>query len=159
MRNIKISCVIPTCDRNNLLIETLNSVLSQTSLPDEIIIVNNGDQKLDLPLNKNVNIKIYNIIKYVGVAQALNFGVNISKGNYIAFLEDDDLWEQNYIKNIRESIETNYSVYVSRIDKLQKNKIIKYKNAINKINVNIFLTHNPEVIYQNLCVKKEPLII
>ena len=37
-----ISCIIPTCDRNDLLVESLHSVLNQTVKPDEIIIVNNG---------------------------------------------------------------------------------------------------------------------
>ncbi len=155
MNNVKISCIIPTCDRYDLLIETLNSVINQTKKPLEIIIVNNGKLNLEEIETKSDLIKIYNIIEYAGVSQALNFGASIAKGEYIAFLEDDDLWEKNYIKNISDAISPTYQIYVSRIDKLYKNKIYKYKNATNKIDLKNLLIKNPGINISNLCVNKK----
>lgn len=158
MFNQTISCVIPTCDRYDLLNETIDSILNQSVLPLEIIIINNG--KLDLVNfeQKSNLIKIYKIIEYAGVSQALNFGASISKGQYIAFLEDDDMWERDYIKKLSEAISPAYQVYVSRIDKLYKNKIFNYKNAINKINLEILFIKNPGINISNLCVEKKSFI-
>ena len=158
MNNIKISCVIPTCDRDNLLNETLKSVFNQSSLPDEIIVVNNGKNNLKINNDKNYNLKIYNIIKYAGVSQALNFGVSMASGEYIAFIEDDDLWSKDYIYNIREAINPKFTAYISRIDKLQNNIVKPYKNAKNKINVSNLLTYNPGINISNLCLLKEAII-
>ena len=68
-----ISCVIPTCDRNDLLIESLYSILNQTHKPNEIIIVNNGREELALPEPFAKVMAVHNIIPYAGVAQARNF--------------------------------------------------------------------------------------
>ena len=79
MINKGISCIIPTCDRKELLNITLNSVVKQTLLPKEILIMNNGGEDIDydyLNINnhKDYNIKIFNLPRYAGLAQALNFG-------------------------------------------------------------------------------------
>ena len=47
MINKGISCIIPTCDRKELLNITLNSVVKQTVLPKEILIMNNGGENID----------------------------------------------------------------------------------------------------------------
>lgn len=155
MSDIKISCVIPTCDRENLLKLSINSVLEQTKLPEEIIIVNNGKDPLHINVHKKFNLRVFNINKYAGLAVALNLGCGLSKGNYIAFLEDDDLWEKNYIKKLQESITNNHQIYVSRIDKLENKKITKYKNASGSISINNFFLYNPGVNISNLCIKKK----
>ena len=158
MNSVNISCVIPTCDREELFNETLESVLNQTIKPLEIIIVNNGKVNLEDLYKKSVLIKVYNIINYAGVSQALNFGASIARGEYIAFLEDDDLWEKNYIKNLLDVINPDNQIYVSRIDKLYKNKITKYKNANNKINLKTLFIQNPGINISNLCVNKQSFI-
>lgn len=155
MPDFAISCVIPTCDREHLLNLTINSVLQQTRLPEEIIIVNNGKDPLVLNIHKKYNLKVFDIKKYAGLAKALNFGCSVAKGNYVAFLEDDDLWEKNYIKKLYEGISNNHEIYVSRIDKLENEKITKYKNANGNININNFFLYNPGVNISNLCVKKK----
>ena len=162
MINQDISCIIPTCNRKELLNETLNSVLNQTILPKEIIIVNNGDTNIDYKYlniedHKKYNINIYNLPKKAGLAQALNFGSSIASSKYLAFLEDDDLWEKNYIKKLMESVTDEYKVYVTRIDKLKDGKIQSYKNAKDKINLNNLFNYNPGINISNLCVKKEAL--
>jgi glycosyltransferase involved in cell wall biosynthesis len=162
MVNTKISCIIPTCDRIDLLKVTLESVLKQTILPEEILIINNGlktinFENLNNPDHEKYHIKIFNLPKYAGLAQALNFGSSIAKGKYLAFLEDDDLWETDYIKKLSDSITSDYDAYVARIDRLKDGEITPYKNAKGKINVDNFFTHNPGVNISNLCISKEAL--
>jgi glycosyltransferase involved in cell wall biosynthesis len=162
MVNTKISCIIPTCDRIDLLKVTLESVLKQTILPEEILIINNGLKTINFgnlnnPDHEKNHIKIFNLPKYAGLAQALNFGSSIAKGKYLAFLEDDDLWETDYIKKLSDSITSDYDAYVARIDRLKDGEITPYKNAKGKINVDNFFTHNPGVNISNLCISKEAL--
>jgi glycosyltransferase involved in cell wall biosynthesis len=99
-----ISVVIPTLNtRPQFLKEALNSIEKQSYLPSEVIIVNNGIEDLKLP-ETSLNIRQFKIVFKSGVAQARNFGASISKGNYIAFLDDDDLWGQDYLKNMKNKL-------------------------------------------------------
>ena len=162
MINKEISCIIPTCDRKELLNITLNSVIKQTLLPKEILIMNNGSEDIDddyLNINnhKDYNIKIFNLPRYAGLAQALNFGSSVASSEYLAFLEDDDLWEENYIKKLSECITEEYKVYVTRIDRLKNGKIESYKNAKGKINLKNLFKYNPGINISNLCVNKKAL--
>ena len=162
MNQTVISCIIPTCDRLELLKITLNSVLKQSVLPIEILIMNNGSKSINFDALGLINydkykIKLFNLPKYAGLAQALNFGSSIAKGKYLAFLEDDDLWETDYIKKLSDSITSDYDAYVARIDRLKDGEITPYKNAKGKINVDNFFTYNPGVNISNLCISKEAL--
>ena len=162
MSNKRISCIIPTCDRKEFLNITLNSVIKQTTLPSEILIINNGYEIIDYDyLNiknpEKFNIKIFNLPRYAGLAQALNFGSSISSSEYLAFIEDDDLWEENYIKKLLECITDEYKIYVTRIDRLINDRIEKYKNAKGKINLKNLFKYNPGINISNLCVHKKTL--
>lgn len=88
-----ISVVIPFYSGRRWLNEALDSVLAQTLLPDEIIVVNDGS-------NENIDSlisKFKDEVKFVyqdnrGAASARNHGIKLSTGKYIAFLDSDDLW-------------------------------------------------------------------
>lgn len=162
MINKEISCIIPTVDRQELLNLTLDSVINQTILPKEILIINNGNTNIDYDyLNiKNFNefnIKIFNLPKYIGLATALNFGSIIASSKYLAFIEDDDLWEKNYIKKLTENITDEYQMYIARIDRLKNGRIEKYKNAKDKINLNNLFSYNPGINISNICVNRDAL--
>lgn len=91
-----VSVVIPTYDRAEFVLDAIESVLAQGYTDYEIIIVDDGssDNTKDIlsPLIRK------NIIKYYhqsnqGEASARNLGIAISRGEYIAFLDSDDLFE------------------------------------------------------------------
>ena len=73
-----ISCIITVCDRNNYINDAITSVINQTKKPKEIIIIDNGFKKTNISQKFSNLIKIYNILPYAGIAQALNFGVSLS---------------------------------------------------------------------------------
>lgn len=98
MNNIlKISVIIPTYNRlNKGLIKCIYSVLNQKTKPYEIIIVDDGstDGTRDYFEKKIFPKKIiYHFIKHTGnPAYVRNYGIKRSKGNYIAFIDSDDVW-------------------------------------------------------------------
>jgi len=104
----KVSIVIPTKDREQDLNLLLNSIKKSTFKNYEIIIVNNSNTSL----NKKIYDfdKIYKIIenhKNVGLAKARNQGAEISNGDYVLFVDDDNIFEENCISNLTQTLDEN----------------------------------------------------
>src|SRR5690606_6564927 len=91
--------IIPFYNNVQWLESAVKSVLSQTFKNYEIIIVNDGSIE-----NLNSFIDNYcNMIKYFetenkGPGHARNFGIKKAQGEYIAFLDSDDLWLCNKLE-------------------------------------------------------------
>lgn len=155
---IEISVVIPTCDRLQTLKEAVNCVLDQSYPANEIIVVNNGGQVLEDNLLPT-KVKVYELPPYVGVSQARNFGVTLAAGAYVAFLDDDDLWELDYLGKVAKVIEEQHpDCIITRLDKLVDGQIYPYKNAAGKLDLATLLVENPGVGGQTTVVRREPFI-
>ena len=101
--NPVVTVVIPTYHRSEKLSITIHSVLKQTFDDIEIIVVNDGGDDLSV---RNViaefndkRIRYLKNPKKNGANVARNTGLEHSKGKYIAFLDDDDLWYPQKIQN------------------------------------------------------------
>ena len=103
-----ISVVIPLYNKELSIKSCIDSVLNQNYLPAEIIIVDDGstDDSLEVlneflldNLNSPIPIKVVEQ-KNHGVSHARNKGVSIAKGDFIAFLDADDLWESCFLQDI-----------------------------------------------------------
>jgi len=89
------SVIIPTYRHRDFILRTLDSVFAQTHKDYEIIVVNDGspdDTKTVL-----ARLVAAGRIQYVeqpngGQSHARNRGLELARGKYIAFLDDDDLW-------------------------------------------------------------------
>lgn len=89
----KISVVIPTYNRAYCLGETIDSVLAQTYRDYELIVVDDGSTDDTESLVKAMpGIKYLRIAENSGVSMARNLGIGNARGNYICFLDSDDLW-------------------------------------------------------------------
>ena len=152
---ILISCVIPTCDRPQFLVEAVQSVLRQTVKPCEIIIVNNGKEIVQLPQEITSRVKIYNLPRYVGAAQARNFGAFLATGQYLAFLDDDDLWAVEYLAKVAAAAAEGARCIISRLDQLRGGKVEIFKNAHGKITLTHLLIYNPGITGSNLVIARE----
>ena len=153
--SLTISVVIPTLNtRPKFLNEALNSIEKQTYKPLEVIIVNNGEKDLDLQ-RTSLNICKFKIIFKGGVAQARNFGACFAKGDYIAFLDDDDLWGNDYLKNIQKHIENiKPDCLIGKLDQLRDDKITPFKNAHKNISKDIILERNPGITGSSVVINK-----
>lgn len=109
---MKVSVVIPTIGRD-LLITAILSALNQTLKPAEVIVCYDGDdfeifkhslQSNEQLLNKQSDIKIINVGPFNGGNNARQTGVEISAGDYIALLDDDDFWAENHLSDYNEFV-------------------------------------------------------
>lgn len=157
--NYTVSCIIPTCGRNEFLIDAVNSVLEQKSdYVNEIIIVNNHCNSLsknEIGLNYS-NVVIYNTLPYCGVSQARNFGASVATGDIISFLDDDDIWPSNYIEEVIKSHNSGADFTIARLDKYKNNTISDYKCILEMdLNKDTLYIRNPGVTGSNITLKKE----
>lgn len=88
-----VTVVIPTYNRSKLLLEAVDSVLNQTYQNVEVIIVDDGSTD-DTELRIRHYSKKLTYIKQpnAGVNAARNRAISLARGEYIALLDDDDLW-------------------------------------------------------------------
>ena len=90
-----ISVVIPTYNRSQSLLASVNSVLSQTWKNLELIVVDDcsTDNTRDVLSSINdIRLKVYYLSKNRGACYARNFGIKMSSGSYVAFNDSDDIW-------------------------------------------------------------------
>ena len=105
---MKISVIIPTYNRRHTLERAIDSVLSQTFKPFEIIIVDDGSKDG----TKEWLLQNYPSVQYIhqpnnGVSSARNKGIQISQGSWIALLDSDDEWMPEKLEYQSRFIEVN----------------------------------------------------
>ena len=97
---VKVSVIIPTYNTAKWLEQSIDSVLCQTFTDYELILVDDGSTDDTSSIVKNFDDKR---IRYFykangGLAGARNMGLGKAKGEYIAFLDSDDLWPESYLE-------------------------------------------------------------
>lgn len=145
MDKMEISVVIPLFNREGFIRETLHSVENQTSLPVEVIIVD--DKSTD---NSVVAVKAYakesrlkiNIIenkRTKGMSGALNYGIENAKGSFIAMMDSDDLWTPVHLIQLHGAISkfphadialSEFELFGDALDLLDKTN--DFKNSVSR---------------------------
>jgi GT2 family glycosyltransferase len=106
---MQVSIIIPTYNRVNDLEETLDSIIIQTTLPKEIIIVDDSDNdEIETLVEHRKNefrggeifLKYIRNEKEKSLTIARNIGIEKSIGDVILFLDDDVVLDKNYISEI-----------------------------------------------------------
>lgn len=106
-----VSIITPSYNCGRFIIETVNSVLSQTYKNWELIIYD--DQSTDDTLSvlmsqlKDNRIHVYQSIVHKGAAASRNEALKIAKGKWIAFLDSDDVWEPTKLERQIQFMEEN----------------------------------------------------
>ncbi len=143
--NRLFSVVIPLYNKEKFIYNTVESVLIQSYINFELIIINDGST--DNGINIVNGIDDDRIIIFhqenSGVSVARNKGIEVAHGTHIAFLDADDLWEVDYLSSIN-SLINDYS-----------------EASIFATSYQIQITQDKcrEAVFSNACTIKSSLVI
>lgn len=133
-KNSLVSVIIPVYNAKEYLIKAVDSVLSQTYAPIEVIIINDGStdgiEKLTPILEEKGTIVISQ--KNQGAASARNLGIKHATGEYIQFLDADDILHpqkiEKQIKSMKEKdCDLSFSFLVNFTDDIQNSKPYRFE--------------------------------
>ena len=102
----KISIIMPTYNREKIIITAIKSVLDQTEKDVELIIVDDGSKdntKRVVQDFKDKRIKYFKRENH-GIGASRNFGLEKATGEYITFLDSDDYLDKNFAKKMYSEI-------------------------------------------------------
>ena len=136
--NKLISVIIPYYKKRQYIKATLNSVFNQSYKNLEIIIIYDDKDKKDLKYLQSITVKEKRIkfvvnLKNIGVGKSRNKGMKICKGEYIAFIDADDIWHKKKIESqvnfmIKKKILISHTDYKIVNNGLLNSKIRKARN-------------------------------
>ncbi len=103
-KNPLVSVIVRTKDRPKLLKSALQSITGQTYRPIEVVLVNDGGCDLEVEELKGILGDIF--LNYIrleenkGRSHAGNMGIENAKGEYVGFLDDDDIFYKNHVSTL-----------------------------------------------------------
>ncbi len=106
----KISIIMPAYNIAEYIAETLDSVFAQTFQNCEIILINDGSpdtEKLERVLEPYFDKIVYLKQLNTGAGQARNIAIENARGELLAFLDGDDVWESEFLESQIEFLENN----------------------------------------------------
>ncbi|MGE9892327.1 glycosyltransferase family 2 protein [Lachnospiraceae bacterium SGI.240] len=107
---MKISIVIPVFNVEKYIGECLESVINQTRKPDEVIIVDDSstDDSAEICksyIEKADYIKLVTNSERGGVSRARNKGIDLAKGEYVLFVDGDDVLSKYYVEKMLDALD------------------------------------------------------
>ena len=141
-----VSVVIPNYNCEKFISQTIDSVIAQTYCNWEMIIIDDcsTDNSINI-IKKYVNsekrIKLIKLDKNGGVSKARNIGLQSANGDYIAFLDSDDYWDENKLQEQisfmqNRGIALSYTSYIKmnenseQIGEVQVPESVDYKKML-----------------------------
>ncbi|HEY9630748.1 MAG TPA: glycosyltransferase family A protein [Coleofasciculaceae cyanobacterium] len=97
---VAVSIIIPTYNAEKTILETVHSIQRQTFQDFEIIIINDGSTDETLNILEQVldeRLKVFSY-KNGGVSLARNRGIALAQGEFLAFIDQDDLWTSDKLE-------------------------------------------------------------
>ena len=161
--------MLPTYNRAHILSRSILSVKNQSFKDWELIIVDDGSTD-DTNLVVSKFVENDNRIKYIYQSNkersaARNNGINNSKGDYVCFIDSDDLYEDNYLKELQkfilenEDIKSIFFCNVSRLENGVKEKVSIETLEIYNNPIEYILLSKETVIPARVCIHNEILNI
>lgn len=94
-----ISVIIPNYNRAKLIGATINNILSQTVVPDEVIVVDDGSTDNSVEVIRSFGARVHLIEQTnQGPGAARNHGLDVASGEFIQFMDSDDLSSLNKLE-------------------------------------------------------------
>jgi teichuronic acid biosynthesis glycosyltransferase TuaG len=131
-----VSIIMPYYQKKDYVFETIKHVINQSYKNFELIIIfDENDEKflkkLQNFIQSDQRIKLILNEKNIGAGESRNIGINHARGNYICFLDSDDLWMQNKIEHQLNFMEkNNYMISHTSYHIINKDdKVIGFREA------------------------------
>lgn len=125
-----ISVIIPSYNRRNTILQSVNSVLDQTYSDIEVIVVDDcstdGTEDVINSI-KNNKLKYIKCSQNRGAATAINIGLENAQGKYIAINDSDDIWKKNKLElQMKEfNKDSDYGMIYCAFSKIKKGKLLR----------------------------------
>lgn len=145
MEKDKVSIITPMYNAEKFIGKTIESVISQTYENWEMLIVNDNSKDNSYKIakeyaDKDGRIKILNLTENVGVVTGRNELIKMATGEFIAFVDSDDYWEERKLeKQIAFMKQKNISISCT-----EYTRVTEDEKPINKINI------KEEISYEDL---------
>ena len=158
-----VSIITPVYNRKSDLEIAVNSVLKQTYDNWELIIIDNFSTDGTYEYIKNLNdsrIKVIQIKNFGNIAKSRNAGINISNGNFLCFLDSDDLWAENKLEVCMKYANEGYNfiyhnMYLISNEISKKKKLKYYRQLMNSDPCNDLLLNGPAFSTSSVVLNKE----
>ncbi len=104
-----VSVVVSVFNQQDFVLETVTSVLSQSYSNLEVIVVDDGSKDESVMRLRSLRDNRLNIIpmKHVGEANCKNLGFQKSSGDFVGFIDGDDIWESTKVESHIEALSKN----------------------------------------------------
>lgn len=135
-----VSVVIPTYNRCAIVADAVDSALAQTYAQLQVVVVDDGstDATCEL-LAKKYGSRIVLVSKpNGGVSTARNMGIDAAAGEYIAYLDSDDLWDEHKVERMMELMPARGAAPVFAFSDFKRATLDNDTAAYGKTNTQIF---------------------
>ena len=146
-KSCSIDIILPNFNKSEYLKESIESVLNQTFQNWKLYIIDDcsTDKSFEI-LNyykQNEKINIIRLKRNKGPSFCRNLGIRISNSNFISFIDSDDYWDRNKLKDQIEFMKTNnllftYTDFIPFIQNKNSKKFLDKTNIRNSFNLNQF---------------------
>ena len=144
-----VSIITPNYNCEKFIVETIESVINQTYKKWEMIIVDDcsTDNSITIARNyekKDDRIKVIKNERNMGAALSRNKAIEIAKGEYIAFLDSDDVWQENKLEKQLHFMKSNncdFSFTEYYLMDMNSHSLFKTSKVIKKLTYNKMLFH------------------
>lgn len=158
---ILFSVIIPTYNRAHLIKRTIDSVLQQEYPHFEIIVVDDGSTDNTGEIVKSIHDERIKYIKQKNSERgaARNTGIKNAIGNYIGFLDSDDIYYPNHLYSAKDAIrKTNADFIIHSYNIISGKKMMTFKNP-NRSNLAHALLKMGNFIHTSSVVIKKDFLI
>ncbi|NES72852.1 MAG: glycosyltransferase family 2 protein, partial [Okeania sp. SIO2D1] len=104
-----ISVIIPVYNGEKTIRDTINSVLKQSFADFELIIINDGSTDSTLEVINSFQDHRLKVFSYPNAGQGAsrNRGIELAKGEYISFIDADDMWTSDKLEKQLQALQDN----------------------------------------------------
>ena len=105
--NVKFSVIIPLYNKEAEIERTLRSVLAQSVLPHEIVVVDDGSTDRSAAIVESIGSPLIRLVRQAnaGECAARNTAMNKAEGTHYALVDADDVWKPNFLEEMKALIE------------------------------------------------------